>query len=275
LKVEGAGQHSRNRDAFTSDMVRVTDGVAVVGLTDRAHSTVCPDGRILRRSGHVGTETTRTFSGGRFVIAARIRMPSVDGPHSAFWMKGIGPVSKSSTPDVPVYEDLAEMDIAEFFGPESDANCHPGGLVRDNGVDKADWSKLQTNFYYNYATQEIAGVRHCTSNAELHGSGAWGQKSAWDGYHVYAVDWSPNKYYRVWLDGVLVRTFDGPELSSGRASFLVMSQLIDDGDEHYAGPKTQKQITVDGKVYKPGADYLTANDLSAMKVDWVRVWKAS
>lgn len=276
-RVEGAGQHSRNRLAYRADMVRVTEGVAVLGITGRARSTVCPDGRILRAAGHIGTEQSHVFRGARHVFAARMKMPEVDGTHSGFWIRGTGPATKSRTRAHPHYEDQAEVDVAESFGPNTRANCSPGGDVRDNGVDMDHFSGLQTNMYFNYTGQGRGpgGFRHCLSRAELRSVPGFedADHGPWDGYHVYAVEWVPDRYYRIWYDGVPVKTFTGEDYSSGRASFLVLSNLIDDGPATYTAPWTQKHIRLNGEDYAPGNDYLTPRDLSALKVDWVRAWR--
>lgn len=131
--------------------------------------------------------------------------------------------------------------------------------------------------YYNYAgiTPEIGlgGARHCLSWTQLQAvPGFVDERGAWEDYHVYSVEWRPGAYYRVRIDGVLVKSFVGEEYASGRSTFLVLSNLISDGASVYGGPASQKQVTWKNKPYRPGDAFLTQGDRSAMKVDWVRVW---
>lgn len=136
-------------------------------------------------TGHVGTEHAREFTYGYFETKAKF--PPLRGAHAAFWLQ--------TTEDyIP---GQAEIDVAECFGRP------------------AVWH----NVFWREPGQNAGEFN---SHKQVTDLGRDGAQSSW---HVYGLDWQPDRY-AFYVDGALVATTTVG--LSDRPKFLVLSLLVKD-----------------------------------------------
>lgn len=172
----------------------------------------------------VSTEYTRFFQHG--IVAARIKPQQAKGMHSGFWLLPAGTTY--------VDGDAAggtEIDIMEFFGENGRGNEAVGSHVH---YYQPGWQKVSHGDLFP-ATRQVLGKN----------------KSWWDEFHVFSVEWTPTEYiFRV--DGR--EYYRETDAVSQADEYLVLSNLTSDYE----------------------LDELTADELGdAAQVDWVRVFDAT
>lgn len=249
---------NRSRNPNTDRAVVVRNGIASLEV-DRIKE--CGSGagwRAVHESGHIGTGPTDGFEGrliggdgGTYVIAARLRLAQTRGNHGGFWTRGLDPTPKL---------DVNEIDVIESFGEGSVPNCGDKEgemrVLRPKGAN----STMTSNVYRAYSPHR--GIKACLGADNLRGIDEHKVKP-WNAYRVYSVEWS-REGYKFRIDGELTRIlapemFD-PDYVSTRQVFLVLSNNVQNmcGD---LGERVQCAPDVD-------------NPNSALRVDWVRTWKA-
>lgn len=186
-------------------------------------------------SGRIDTRSKFDFTYG--TAAARIRLPAGIGVWPAFWMLGYGQ-----------WPDTGEIDILEYVGEPDwvSAAAHGPGYFGETGL---------VNRFYFPADEDAAG---------------WSAESA-AGWHVYAVDWQPDR---------LQFTVDG------RTVYRITRPMIDFvGPWVFAAPEFLILNVALGGVYPfktngihspafglPAATVrLIEQDQVRLAVDWVRV----
>lgn len=178
-------------------------------------------------SARLKTEGLKSARFGR--IEARIRMPAGKGMFPAFWMMGTNIAAEG-------WPYCGEIDIAEMVGGE------PGTPARGD-----DFVSGTAHFY-----DEVDGAK------KQSGSSLGLEKGRLaDGFHVYAIEWSPGKI--AWFfDDKLYHEMDisAPQYKEFSRGFFVILNLAVGGN--YAGPP----------------DATTAYPQS-MYVDYVRVYRDS
>ena len=175
-------------------------------------------------NGHVSTENKFSFTYG--IAAARIKFAKTRGQHGSFWLQPIAGTSGD------------EIDIVEFFG---------------NGYSKSGIKGGLAHFIHSPAKGKIGGM---VDSRKMLGKG-----TPYSGYHVYSVDWTPQRYvFRV--DGFVVKTLN--RATSNVPHFLILSQLTSDWELAEKDKKSDLK-----KAFKNEVD----NGGSKTYVDWVRVWQ--
>lgn len=173
-------------------------------------------------NGHVATEGIYEFKYG--VASARVKFPQGRGQHGAFWLQREGIEEIAGNPK----RSGAEIDVVEFFGDD-----YPGG-------------GLASFLYYlnKQGENEKVGGIWPKATKQLPPGDDW-----WRSYHVFSVEWTPQRYvFRV--DGrEIFRTREGV---SGVEQFLILSLLSSDWELPHLDESTLP---------------------TTMEVDWVRVWQ--
>ena len=205
----------RRQCAQTDDALKSFDtahGVAVLSAvkqsTNPKGTSACPYG--FWHNGMIGTGAAATpYAPTYGVFAARMKFQSSHGAHGSFWLQGTGGSG-------------AEIDTAEYFGDgRSD-----GGLANFVHAD-ATGSTATSSGGVVRSSKAILGRGRTPSN----------------GYHVYAVQWTPTGYvFRI--DGVPSFATSKPRVSSA-PSELVLSLLTSDYELRYMGRTTSISETVD------------------------------
>jgi beta-glucanase (GH16 family) len=164
-------------------------------------------------NGHIGTQTAYSFRYG--VAAGRVKFQEPRGMHGAFWLQDSGEADGAIG---------AEIDVVEFFG----RGYSDGGIA---------------SFIYPSEGEEVGGTQPDASAALQSKSDAW-----WSRYHVFSVEWTPDRYvFRI--DGhETLRTKRGV---ADRKAFVILSLLTSDWEM--------------SKLPEAGT--------GEMSVDWVRVWQ--
>jgi beta-glucanase (GH16 family) len=211
------------------DLTTVEDGNVVLRIERRMRETAdgprpvttgkCPHGVY----DNAGIQSLTRF--GHSVISARIKFQSGGGQHGAFWVQGAG-------------EDSVEMDVAEYFG---DPRWHPKRGLQSwihPAPERADTE--EKNGGYQPKAFEIIDGKQKPSN----------------GWHVYAVEWTPDGYVFS-IDGVPTLTTDEPYVATSPEQ--VLFTLFTSDWELKDGPPLDES----GQVIEPR---------STMRVDWVRVY---
>lgn len=212
---------------------RVADGVLHLGVAlDPALAGAPCSYTSPRRSGtspyllnsQVSTEYTRFFQHG--IVAARIKPQRAKGMHSGFWLL---PADTKYTDGVPAAG--TEIDIMEFFGETGRGNDTIGSHVH---YYEAGWEKVSLGDTFPAARQVLGK-----------------QRSWWDEFHVFSVEWTPTTYiFRV--DGR--EYYRETQAVSQAQQYLVLSALTSDYE----------------------LAELTPDELSqTAQVDWVRVFDAT
>jgi beta-glucanase (GH16 family) len=173
-----------------------------------------------RINGHIGTDDTFRFAYG--VAGARMKFPRMRGQHGRVWMPPVGGMRPDRTGH--------EIDVVESFGE------HVTGKGTSNGL----W-----NYVHRYQDGRIVKTgANVPTSLQRRPVESW-----WDQYHVFSVQWKPNR---------LMFRIDGKETwrvtgdVSGYQQFLVLSLLASD----YELP-----LIDDSQLPQH------------MYVDWVRVWE--
>jgi beta-glucanase (GH16 family) len=232
LRPTGAAS-GRSCASTTAAMGSVGDGYATFKVAHNPANLpavdpkVCPTGRYF--NAQWDTQRTKSFKYG--VFAARMKFEHSEGMHGAFWLLP-GPDGPAPAPDDPGQTGV-EIDIAEYFGDDFGP-----------GVGNGDY-----HAYIYWPQRQADGT---IKNIKTGGAQNFKQSHAGlpsDGYHTYALEWTPNSY-TFFLDGV-----ETSRLTVGisqRAQFMLFSLLTSDWEV----PK------------------LTSTNVPAsMSVDWVRVWQ--
>ena len=204
----------------------VSGGVARLTQTEMSGPTAtCPHGQFW--TAMVGTQNTKLFQYGTF--AARIKFHKPRGMHGAFWIQRAG-LPAGVDPSDPA-DDGAEIDVIEYFGSGSSKG----------GLGQAVWWS-ERDEAGRLIERSAGGIRRAAADA-LHTA-----EDAYDGFHVYSVEWTPDEYiFRI--DGT--ETFRLNQAVSRIPEHLVLSLISSDWEL----PR-----------YKGGAP-------ATMEVDWVRAWK--
>jgi hypothetical protein len=177
-----------------------------------------------RLNGSIGTKDTQAFKYG--YAAARVKFQPRRGQHASFWLQ---PQSRTAD-EGSAKKTGAEIDVIEWFG-----KGHPSGGL--------------TSFIYHYPDDGKPGITPKKVGGFIKRPGRFGGK--WHRkYHVFSVEWTPNRYvFRI--DGK--ETFRTGKGVSGRPQYLILSLLSSDYELKYLG----------------GDDRLPQH----MQVDWVRYWQ--
>lgn len=216
LQEYGGGRKCAKPDPA---MARLRAGFVrlTVARDDPTPTTTCPYGTFKNAMIATRADGFTSFEARYGTFAARLRFQSARGQHGAFWLQG---------PSVTG----AELDVAEYYGD----GRPDGGLSA--GVHHTVGSKVSTSGGVYPAGERVLGPGQTPSN----------------GFHVYAVTWTPEGYvFRV--DGRVVLRTDEPHVSDAD-EFLVLSLLTSD--------------------WELGAfDLANPRRGAAMDVDWVRAWQ--
>ncbi len=212
---------------------RVADGVlhlgvaadpARVGLPCNYTSTRTAGTSPYLLNSQVSTEYTRFFTHG--IVAARIKPQRAKGMHSGLWLLPAGTKYADGNPAAGT-----EIDVVEFFGETGRGNDDIASHIH---YYEADWQKVSLGDAFPAARQILGN-----------------QRSWWDEFHVFSVEWTPTEYiFRV--DGR--EYYRETQAVSQTPQYLVLSNLTSD--------------------YELGE--LTADELTdTAQVDWVRVFDAT
>ena len=176
-----------------------------------------------RTNGHIGTEDRYSFTYG--YAAARIKFQPRRGQHGAFWLMPQDPLAAEGS----AAQTGAEIDVVEWFGN----GVRGGGLASFIHYWPEDGATGVT-------AKKVGGY---IKQPERLGSG-WS-----DRYHVFSVEWTPERYvFRI--DGrESYRTTQGV---SGRPEYLILSMLSSDYELQHIDDDQLPQT---------------------MSVDWVRTWE--
>jgi hypothetical protein len=215
------------------DAVSVADGVLrLSSMPDPLAHGRClvrdthqrPLGRFpYRLNGHVSTEHSADFLYG--FAAARMRFPRILGQHAAFWMQPRGLLDFGTTPWG------AEIDVVEWYG----AGRGKQRMASAVHAPMPDGSKRQ-----------IGGQIPDPGRYLATRSDTW-----WHNFHVFSLQWTPQRYvFRI--DGHEVwRTRDGV---SHVHEFLILSMLSSDFELPDVGDDPTPRTA---------------------EVDWAAFWQAS
>ena len=216
-----SGPH--HQAVYTPDAISVADGMLTITTftTDHRHVT-----------GWISTLDKAAFTYGWF--EARIRFSTTSGgTWSAFWLS-------SPTLGNPIGDPGAagtEIDVAEHR------------RSRGTGVDMSGVYAMNLHW-------DGFGEAHKTT-----GSYGWpgpGTPPIQNGWHVYAVAWTPEGY-RFFLDGV--EQWATKDAVSHRPEYLLLTSEVKEGA--WAG-------SIPPPGYGP-----RRHSTNRMQVDWVRVWQAT
>ena len=185
------------------------------------------DGRSLgqhpyRLNGHISTEHHADFRYG--VAAARMRFPKSLGQHAAFWLQPRGLRAEGPTPWG------AEVDVVEWYGARGRKDVMSSAVH----APMPDGSK-----------KKYGGLIPRPSRFLATRSDSW-----WRDYHVFSVEWTPQRYvfriagHEVW------RTDQGV---SHVPEFLILSMLSSDFELPSVGADPTPRTA---------------------EVDWVAYWEA-
>ncbi|WP_067433546.1 glycoside hydrolase family 16 protein [Nocardioides jensenii] len=183
--------HDRSRNRSNNSVVKVHDG----RLHLLVRKQVCPNGRVLWKSGAITTYSTMHMESAlTWRITAKIKFPRSSGNHAALWSLAVN----NAMPTGP-----QELDMAESFGWKSRAgNC--------NGHT---W----LNYYWIY-TDPAAQVKQCMKKSP----------TPWSGFHTYKVLWKGGQYARVYIDGVKRGELLGAAVPN-TPEYLLLTNLVNDG----------------------------------------------
>ena len=212
--------------------VDVADGTVQLSVSeiDADHATQdpqpgqCPYGEFY--NGHIGTRGHFSFRYG--VMAARIRFPSQQGQHGAFWSQ-------------PNKGGGAEIDVIEYFGDE-----FPARPDNERGVP-AGSNAVQHSVYW----EEPEGQQH-KAGGLFDVSHLLPEGETWaDDFHVYSAEWTPQEYiFRI--DGH--ETFRTSEGLSDVQQYLILSLLTSNWELPRFDPENAGSMQVDWvRVWRPPA----------------------
>jgi beta-glucanase (GH16 family) len=219
----GKGWGNEELESYTSRPQNAElDGKGDLDITARAESYTGSDG-IARQYTSARLQTLHKFQFQYGLVEARIQVPSGKGMWPAFWLLGNeGYASEHAWPD------CGEIDAMEVLGSEPNVV---------HGTLHAAWP---------WAPKDGVGGRAESPNP-LSG-----------GFHVYGVEWAPERISFL-LDGTVYQTITPADLPSGAAwpfdhPFFLLLNLAVGGDW-------------------PGAPNTSTQFPAHMLVDWVRVWQ--
>ena len=219
----GKGWGNEELESYTSRPQNAElDGKGDLDITARAESYTGSDG-IPRQYTSARLQTLHKFQFQYGLVEARIRVPAGKGMWPAFWLLGDeGYASEHAWPY------CGEIDAMEVLGSEPDVV---------HGTLHAAWPWASKN-----------GV----------GGRAESPKPLSAGFHVYGVEWAPERISFL-LDGAVYQTITPADLPSGAAwpfdhPFFLLLNLAVGGNW-------------------PGAPNASTQFPAHMLVDWVRVWQ--
>ncbi len=218
----GSGWDDSELESYTSRPTNAElDGQGHLVITARAENYTGSD-RIPRQYTSARIQTLHKFQFQYGLVEARIQVPAGQGMWPAFWLLGDeGYVSENSWPD------CGEIDAMEVLGSEPNVV---------NGTLHGPWP---------FAPKGVGGT-------------ASSQTPLSAGFHVYGVEWAPQRISFL-LDGVVYKTITPADLPSGAAwpfnhPFFLLLNLAVGGEW-------------------PGAPNASTKFPAHMLVDWVRVWQ--
>lgn len=149
--------------------------------------------------------TTRSFSGGTHLFAARVKLHTSTGHRSAFWWTG---TDGRTVAEIDVFENEGVLDNPEGCKGSSTLPTNQSGFY---GLNHA--------FYAEYQPATV-GSKHCVDKALSHAV-------LDDQFHTMHAIMSPGEYVQFYVDGQLSATF-GPQFAK---SFEVNAILTNAGAE--------------------------------------------
>ena len=219
----------------SDDATRVSGGVARLSvlpdppdpldLFDDRAPRCSYDGRrhAWRINGHIGTEDRYSFTYG--YAAARIKFQPRRGQHGAFWLM---PQDQAAS-EGSAAQTGAEIDVVEWFGN----GVRGGGLA---------------SFIHHWPDDGASGVTAQKVGGYIKKPQRFGGGWA-DRYHVFSVEWTPQRYvFRI--DGR--ESFRTTRGVSGQPEYLILSLLSSDYELKHIDDDQLPQ---------------------SMSVDWVRTWE--
>lgn len=219
----GKGWGNEELESYTSRPQNAElDGKGDLDITAHAESYTGSDG-IPRQYTSARLQTLHKFQFQYGLVEARIQVPAGKGMWPAFWLLGDeGYASEHAWPD------CGEIDAMEVLGSEPNVV---------HGTLHAAWP---------WAPKDGVGGR------------AESPKPLSAGFHVYGVEWGPERISFL-LDGAVYQTITPADLPSGAAwpfdhPFFLLLNLAVGGDW-------------------PGAPNASTQFPAHMLVDWVRVWQ--
>ena len=219
----GKGWGNEELESYTSRPQNAElDGKGDLDITARAESYTGSDG-IPRQYTSARLQTLHKFQFQYGLVEARIQVPAGRGMWPAFWLLGDeGYASQHAWPD------CGEIDAMEVLGSEPNVV---------HGTLHADWP---------WAPKDGVGGR------------AESSKPLSAGFHVYGVEWAPQRISFL-LDGAIYQTITPADLPSGAPwpfdhPFFLLLNLAVGGDW-------------------PGPPNASTQFPAHMLVDWVRVWQ--
>ncbi len=219
----GKGWGNEELESYTSRPQNAElDGNGNLDITARAENYVGSDG-IPRQYTSARLQTLHKFQFQYGLVEARIQVPAGKGMWPAFWLLGDeGYASEHAWPD------CGEIDAMEVLGSEPNVV---------HGTLHAAWP---------WAPKDGVGGR------------AESPKPLSAGFHVYGVEWAPQRISFL-LDGAIYKTITPADLPSGAPwpfdhPFFLLLNLAVGGDW-------------------PGAPNASTQFPAHMLVDWVRVWQ--
>ena len=242
----------------SKDNVALKDGNLILKITDRKDQYKNPRGGksardVVYNSGSVRTHGKKEFLYGR--IEMRAKLPKGKGAFPAFWTLGSdfildGDINKAQGYGWPA---CGEIDIMEMIGaPTSQREAQE--KKEGNQSNKIVYGT--PHFYYSKATSD-GDKDGSYSPTELGGNKVLGENLA-DEYHVYGINWSPDKI-EWYIDDVVYNTMylDNDERLIAAAKAFQKPQYI------------QLNLAAGGNWAQNAGKYLAVDD-TTFKVDWVR-----
>lgn len=240
----------------SKDNVVLKDGNLILKITERKDQYKNPRGGdsardVIYNSGSVRTHGKKEFLYGR--IEMRAKLPEGKGAFPAFWTLGSdftldGDINKAQGYGWPA---CGEIDIMEMIGaPTSQRD----GQEQKEGNQSNKIVYGTPHFYYSKGDADKDGSY---SPTELGGNKVLGENLA-DEYHIYGINWSPNKI-EWYIDNVVYNTMylDNDERLVAAAKAFQKPQYI------------QLNLAAGGNWAKNAGKYLAEDD-TTFKVDWVR-----
>lgn len=240
----------------SKENVSLKDGNLILKITERKDRYKNPRGGdsardVVYNSGSVRTHGKKEFLYGR--IEMRAKLPEGKGAFPAFWTLGSdftldGDINEAQGYGWPA---CGEIDIMEMIGAPTSQ--------RENQEQKEGNQSNKIvygtpHFYYSKGDTDKDGSY---SPTELGGNKVLGENLA-DEYHVYGINWSPDKI-EWYIDDVVYNTMylDNDERLAAAAKAFQRPQYI------------QLNLAAGGNWAKNAGKYLAEDD-TTFKVDWVR-----
>ena len=170
---------------------------------------------------------------GRYLFAAKVKLPRTRRHFASFWVRGIGGAYN-------------ELDIVESFGDgidNPDRKCGSDGIYSSSGTG---WYGIQNVFYSD--DDPPTGRKHCFGRKQLSALHPFD-----DEFHVFTLDWKPGSHAIFAMDGTITAEFGEGAAVAGNLQLLFTNFF---GDKLAAG-----ETTIEGE----GNQNLV--------VEWVKVWQ--